>query len=74
MRLGDRRRKKLIESKGTLEYWAHVLWQRHGLRPEEFERMPKRKRGFFIAYELVETEDPCRRGVYLLSGRKGGDR
>ncbi len=45
---------------GSTAYWAHVLWQRHDLRPEEFEAMPRSKQRFFIASELVEDKGPVR--------------
>jgi hypothetical protein len=37
-----------------------VLWQRHNLRPEEFEAMPRSKQLFFIASELEEDANPTR--------------
>jgi hypothetical protein len=37
------------------------MWQRHNLRPEEFEAMSPKKRAFFIASEIREAEKPCRK-------------
>lgn len=37
--------------------FAHVLWQKHGLRMEEFERMPKLRRLCYIASELLAAEE-----------------
>ncbi len=44
-----------------MAYWSHILWQRHNLRPEEFESMPHRRQLFFIASELEEDQNPIRR-------------
>lgn len=38
-----------------------MLWQRHGLRPEEFEAMPRTMQLFYIASELQEEDAPVRR-------------
>lgn len=57
-------------AKGTLEYWAHVLWQRHNLRMEEFNSMPRKRQLFYIASELAEMEEPCRRDIFVTG--KGG--
>ena len=62
--------KKLIRSGGGDGYWAHVLWQRHGLRMEDFAVMPRTRQLFYIASELIESEDPCR----LDTRQKGGVR
>ncbi len=37
--------------------WAHILWQVHGLRMEEFYNMPDTLRAFYIASEMVMVED-----------------
>jgi len=42
-------------------FWAHILWQRHNLRPEDFYAMPDRTKMYYIASENVEGEDPCTR-------------
>lgn len=57
---------KLIRSAGSETYWAHVLWQRHGLRPEEFDRMSRRQKLFYIASEEEESARPCRRDTMKL--------
>lgn len=38
---------------GSEANWAHILWQRHNLRPDEFEAMPPQKKAFFIASEII---------------------
>ncbi|MCC8136262.1 MAG: hypothetical protein LUG91_00705 [Ruminococcus sp.] len=43
-----------------MEYWAHVLWQRHNLRMEDFAEMPRERQLFYIASELEEGQHPCR--------------
>lgn len=45
--------------------WAHILWQRHNLRPEEFERMSRPMQLFYIASELEENREPVRRAVFI---------
>ena len=42
-------------------YWAHVLWQRHGLRIEDYEKMTEAQKAFYIASERYEDEHPCRK-------------
>ena len=37
--------------------WAHVLWQRHGLRMEDFYNMDSRLQHLYIASELVWIEE-----------------
>ena len=46
--------------------WAHILWQRHGLRMEEFDKMPDRTKLFYIASEMCEISDPCRTDINIL--------
>lgn len=43
-----------------MAYWCSVLWQRHGLRMEEFYAMPRRQQLLYIASELREDEKPVR--------------
>lgn len=38
--------------------WAHILWQRHGLRMEEFAYMDRQFQLAYIASELAEEEAP----------------
>lgn len=38
--------------------YAHILWQRHGLRMEEFAEMPHNVRMAYIASEKLEKEHP----------------
>lgn len=42
---------------GGLASWAHVLWQCHGLRMEEFYNMSPELRSLYIASETVIAED-----------------
>ena len=37
--------------------WAHVLWQIHGLRMEEFYNMSDRLQALYMASELVMVEE-----------------
>ncbi len=37
--------------------WAHLLWQRHHIRMEEFYNMNPRLRCLYIASELVVADD-----------------
>lgn len=61
--------KKLITGGEDIEfYWAHVLWQRHGLRMEEFEKMDIYKKLAYIASELVEDESPVKSINRFLKG------
>ena len=38
--------------------WAHILWQKHGIRMEEFAEMPFNVRLAYIASEELEIEHP----------------
>lgn len=38
--------------------WAHVLWQRRGLRMEEYFRMSESCRLVYIASELLASKQP----------------
>lgn len=38
--------------------WAHILWQRRGLRMEEFFRMSDTCRLVYIASEILSSKDP----------------
>lgn len=38
--------------------WAHVLWQRRGLRMEEFMKMSRELKCVYVASELVAGKDP----------------
>lgn len=37
--------------------WAHVMWQNHGLRIEEFLNLPSEMRHLYIASEEVMVEE-----------------
>ncbi|MCD8364260.1 MAG: hypothetical protein LUC83_00285 [Clostridiales bacterium] len=39
-----------------MAYWAHMVWQQHNLRMEEFYAMPRRLQLLYIASELVAIE------------------
>lgn len=39
-------------------YWAHVMWQNHGIRMEEWTEMPRNVQLAYIASELVERDTP----------------
>lgn len=38
--------------------WAHILWQKKGLRMEEFADMPKNVQLAYIASEQLEMNSP----------------
>ena len=38
--------------------YAHILWQKRGLRMEEFAEMPRRVQLAYIASEELATEHP----------------
>ncbi len=38
--------------------WAHILWQRRGLRIEEFADMPRNVQLAYIASEQLAIETP----------------
>lgn len=40
-------------------YMAHILWQRHGLRMEEFAAMPRHIQLAYIASEELEIDRPA---------------
>lgn len=49
------------ESKDENAYdwvWAHILWQRKGMRMEEFADMPRNVRLAYIASEQLAMERP----------------
>ena len=47
----------MICAAGSDGYWAHALWQRHGLHPEEYDAMPRKMKLFYIASELVVDDE-----------------
>jgi len=54
-----------MSEQGTESYWAHVLFQRHNLRIEDFLNMPYRQRLAYIASEILESENPVRRDIFV---------
>ncbi len=38
--------------------WAHILWQRRGLRMEEFMAMSDELKLLYVASELLANEQP----------------
>lgn len=38
--------------------WAHILWQKRGIRMEEFAEMPREVRLAYIASEELARENP----------------
>ena len=38
--------------------WAHILWQRRGLRMEEFLSMSQTCQFVYIASEILASKDP----------------
>lgn len=45
--------------------WAHLLWQKRGLRMEEFAGMPRNVQLAYIASEQLATEHPLDAGDRL---------
>ena len=48
--------------------WAHILWQRHDLRMEDFADMPREVQLAYIASEQLEMETPYRGTNRLAKG------
>lgn len=46
--------------------WAHRLWQKHGLRMEDFEKMPRQTKCAYIASEMVAEKFPVHSTDRLL--------
>lgn len=38
--------------------WAHIMWQRHGIRIEEWGEMERNQKDAYIASEQLEMETP----------------
>lgn len=38
--------------------WAHILWQKRGLRMEEFAEMPRNVQLAYIASESLASDNP----------------
>lgn len=38
--------------------WAHIMWQRHGIRIEEWGEMERNQKDAYIASEQLEIENP----------------
>lgn len=48
-----------VMSGDTLEWqYAHILWQKRGLRMEEFAEMPRNVKLAYIASEQLEDSHP----------------
>lgn len=48
-----------VHTAETLEWrFAHILWQKRGLRMEEFAEMPKNVQRAYIASEQLAEENP----------------
>ena len=48
-----------VEEEGAEEWrFAHILWQKKGLRMEEFAEMPRNVQLAYIASEELEKEYP----------------
>lgn len=48
------------------------MWQNHGLRFEEWEKMPRLRKLFYIASEAYELEHPQKRAGIVMFAKKGG--
>lgn len=49
-------------------YMAHLLWQRHGIRLEEYADMPRHIQLAYIASEELEHEKPASAPDRLAKG------
>lgn len=48
-----------VETKDTVDWqYAHILWQKRGLRMEEFAEMPRNVQLAYIASEQLANEYP----------------
>lgn len=48
-----------VEDEDSYEWqWAHILWQRHNLRMEEWANMPREVQLAYIASEQLEDTHP----------------
>lgn len=48
-----------VETADTLDWqYAHILWQKRGLRMEEFAEMPRNVQLAYIASEMLAGEHP----------------
>ena len=55
-------------------YWAHILWQKRGIRLEDFAEMPRNVKLAYIASEQLASESPLNpkdrlARAYLTQGR-----
>ena len=56
--------------------WAHILWQRHHLRMEEFADMPRTVQLAYIASEQLEDKNPLnstnqiKKGLFTKSKKR----
>ena len=58
------------ESEDVLSWrYAHILWQRHGLRMEEFAEMPRNVQLAYIASEQLEDKWPVEATNRLIKAR-----
>lgn len=63
-----------VAGAGTADWqYAHLLWQKHGLRMEEYAEMPRNVQLAYIASEQLEAEHPLNASnrlakVYIKTG------
>lgn len=56
--------------------WAHILWQRHHLRMEDFADMPRTVQLAYIASEQLEDKNPLsstnqiKKGLFTKSKKR----
>jgi hypothetical protein len=48
--------------------WSHIMWQRHGIRLEEWAEMPWHLKMAYIASEQIEDESPVESTNRLARG------
>ena len=57
------------EEEGSAQWvWAHILWQRHHLRMEEWAEMPREIQLAYIASEQLEMDHPQNGTNRLVKG------
>ena len=60
-----------MSERGSASYWAHVLWQRHGVPMDVYLAWPRLKQAAYIASELLEGESPVRQANFMMGGGGG---
>ena len=48
--------------------WAHIMWQRHGMRFDEWAEMDPKERLVYIASDKLEEESPVTSAGQIKKG------